>query len=344
MASSISTLSRQVLIGDDESIPSLPEVPNARLEDSPDSLPASKSKREATQAERIQRARAAEQDGRSSQLEIELPLSSRYRLSFRLWNEECGVVWDFPSLFERSQGLSTFVRRVSDVAEFSYESQILHYVPLSLTPRRGYWTPDGMEPSKKMAKEKTGEAHPTPRYYYEESDLPYVYPSNLLNSDFTTFQPAVHFVTYIPVPERPLHTLLSSGSPSRLNSFLIPQTGAFTILNLRNQSREMLECQGDQSSPGLCQCQLPQDAAAHLSALFIQQFRQLLDIPSAHSLFQNAIDSELDPYSTSDQKPSIFIVPSGNLRLWELDRLVRKRVHQYYMSAAATLQVCHHTC
>ncbi|CAO3663120.1 unnamed protein product [Rhizopus microsporus] len=111
--------------------------------------------------------------------------------------------------------LNPFLQQISELSNFSINSQIQNYAPLSLKPKY---------------KERIGK----PSYYYfEPQHLPHFVNSAEWNLASTvTSSPNINFILYIPSQEEaPLRIHDTKGQPLLTNSFLIPRWGGIVIKN-----------------------------------------------------------------------------------------------------------------
>ena len=290
--------------------------------------------------------------------EVEVPISPSYRISFSLWNEGCGNSWNFSSIF--SSYLFPFLSLINQTARLSFQSQVLHYVPLS--------TPFSFSIPSISPSSNTTQSRPNDIFFYEEASLPNIYPSDLLFEDFSHYEPTIHLVAYIP-SLRHLYILLddssftstshSSLSPekflsrlSRTNSFILSKKGGFSIMNPPSTSSLNDSLRNLSSSPNCCRCPLNKELLHSISSLFISQLRILfgLEFPSSlpsqpflssHSLFFNVsilrdiIRANPNQFTSNT---STTKMKSPFLSLWELDNLSRKRTIDYFFR---TLSIIH---
>ncbi|CEI98339.1 hypothetical protein RMCBS344292_12448 [Rhizopus microsporus] len=111
--------------------------------------------------------------------------------------------------------LNPFLQQISELSNFSINSQIQNYAPLSLKPKY---------------KERIGK----PSYYYfEPQHLPHFVNSAEWNLASTvTSSPNINFILYIPSQEEaPLRIHDTKGQLLLTNSFLIPRWGGIVIKN-----------------------------------------------------------------------------------------------------------------
>ncbi|KFM69763.1 GPI transamidase component PIG-S, partial [Stegodyphus mimosarum] len=129
-----------------------------------------------------------------------------------------------------------------------------------------------------------------------------------LGSD-TSVDSNLNFVVYIPTKEQtPLQIYDSKGQPISSYAFLLPQWGGFLMYN----------CPVPENSS------LPHSVNLDVHAMmevFLSQLRLLLGLPEMDSL--------------SDEKCQVL--PSSNIRKWEVDFLLRKNSQEYLSSAISSL-------
>ncbi|KAF2076190.1 hypothetical protein CYY_002490 [Polysphondylium violaceum] len=139
----------------------------------------------------------------------EVKTSTEYCLSFTLLNADPSDLipkWDFPYLSSRY--LSPFLEEISDIANFTIQSKILHYASLMKPP---------------LVDSKTNSKY-IPATLLSE----YINPNEWkLDSTFNN-QPTLNFIIYIPAKYQ---TPLYIRSEKNSNSFLIPQWGGIIIHN-----------------------------------------------------------------------------------------------------------------
>jgi len=183
----------------------------------------------------------------SQESSIALRPSPEYRLSFSLLNSdpvETSVHWDFEKAF--SKYLSSFLKELSVVANFTIDSQIIQFASL-------------IQPPEFDEKSKT--------HFLRSSSLPHFVNPYEWKLDFTdtkTF-PMLNFILYIPSKDQnPLKIKLEDGQFSKTNAFTIPQWGGIVIFNPAKNSGNL---------------QLGDSDLLPAMQLFVAQLRELLGIP-----------------------------------------------------------------
>ncbi|KAI9308809.1 phosphatidylinositol-glycan biosynthesis class S protein [Cunninghamella echinulata] len=142
--------------------------------------------------------------------------SSRYQVTISLMNDNpksLAVDWDIRGAVKSY--LYPLLKELSDVSNFTVDSQIQNYAPLSQTPRY---------------MERIGKPD---YFYFTPEQLPHFVNSadwNLASS--ISSYPTINFILYIPSDNvTPLRIHDSHGKPLLSNSFLIPRWGGVTIKN-----------------------------------------------------------------------------------------------------------------
>ncbi|KAI8997638.1 phosphatidylinositol-glycan biosynthesis class S protein [Pilobolus umbonatus] len=142
--------------------------------------------------------------------------SSQYETIFSLMNnnpENLKLDWDIhDSIYTY---LAPFLKEIDAVYNFTIDSQIQNYAPLSLQPK---YKDRGNKPGY---------------HYFESQDLPHFINSAEWNLASTiTSYPSINFILYVPTKEEgPLYIHDSRGQLLSTNAFLIPRWGGIVIKN-----------------------------------------------------------------------------------------------------------------
>jgi len=180
--------------------------------------------------------------------------ATQYRISVSLLNSnpfDFIPVWNFEE--DLNVYLQPFIDRISRVADFTYDSQVIQFATLSKAPLY----------DKQQKK-----------YYLASNSLPtFINPTEWkLDLTDSTTQPLLNFIVFIPGRnETPLH-IVSSVTPSIVysatDSFTIPQWGGVIIFNPSL----------DNSTKQTNQIYFSKQNTQRIMQLFIGQLRELLGI------------------------------------------------------------------
>ncbi|KAI8981885.1 phosphatidylinositol-glycan biosynthesis class S protein [Mycotypha africana] len=145
-----------------------------------------------------------------------LQYSSKYETTFSLMNnnpENVKMDWDIREAVD--QYLQPFLNEISVVSNFTINSQIQNYAPLTLKPNY---------------REITGKPN---YYYFQPQHLPHFVNSAEWNLASTiTSHLSINFILYVPSQEEsPLRIHDSKDQPLRTNAFLVPRWGGIVIKN-----------------------------------------------------------------------------------------------------------------
>eukprot|EP01130_Rhizamoeba_saxonica_P015623 TRINITY_DN7058_c0_g1_i1.p1 TRINITY_DN7058_c0_g1~~TRINITY_DN7058_c0_g1_i1.p1 ORF type:complete len:494 (+),score=93.36 TRINITY_DN7058_c0_g1_i1:61-1482(+) len=147
---------------------------------------------------------------------IKTKYSPEYQLSFNLLNADPSSNsirdWEFSKMQEAY--LNQIIEKLSPVADFNIESQVLYYSSLSMDPI--------FEPEDNY-------------YYFTKEMLPYFIDQNTWNIEFTAFSETeyLNFITYIPTSET--HPMFIKTDKVNKNAFIIPQWGGVYIKNIGSE-------------------------------------------------------------------------------------------------------------
>ncbi|TYZ65746.1 hypothetical protein PybrP1_003095 [[Pythium] brassicae (nom. inval.)] len=224
----------------------------------------------------------------------------RYRLQFALLKENAQLAWRWPfanALFPRFLG--RFVAKVSVLANFTVESEVLHYARLA---KEIHATSDGSA------------------FYVKADDLKQFKSANdfLTSTVLDDREQVLHFMAALPALEHSPLGIQASDEPGRLASaFEIPGWGGVAILN----TTRLLSGRAE-------------DAALEVKKLmgvFLTQLRTLLGAPSFHERQRAAAR---DPRAKLVFLPS----PRDGIADWEIDVIARARFKHYLRASITTLQ------
>lgn len=142
--------------------------------------------------------------------------SSQYETTFSLMNnnpENMKMDWEIREAVKTY--LAPFLKQVAVVSNFTIDSQIQNYAPLSLKPK---------------FKQREGKPN---YYYFEPRHLPHFVNSAEWNLASTiTSYPSINFILYVPSQEEaPLRIHDSKDQPLLTSAFLIPRWGGIVIKN-----------------------------------------------------------------------------------------------------------------
>ncbi|KAL9548368.1 hypothetical protein MBANPS3_005714 [Mucor bainieri] len=245
--------------------------------------------------------------------------SSQYETTFSLMNnnpENMKMDWEIRDAVNAY--LSPFLKEVSVLSNFTIDSQIQNYAPLSLKPHY---------------KERVGK----PSYYYfEPQHLPHFVNSAEWNLASTiTSYPSINFVLYVPsAEEAPLRIHNSKGSPTSqfshltctdiqntgqpllTSAFLIPRWGGIVIKNPPKAATEEYTFTKKDLQP--------------IMKIFISQLRSLIGV---HDL-QNSISNKFPANYHVVVEPAT----KYGITTLEKDNLIRSRTLENVVNTISTLK------
>ncbi|KAI9475852.1 MAG: phosphatidylinositol-glycan biosynthesis class S protein [Benjaminiella poitrasii] len=230
-----------------------------------------------------------------------LKYSSQYEVIFSLMNnnpENMKIDWDIREAINAY--LQPFLKEVSIIFNFTIDSQIQNYAPLSLTPEY-----------------KERENKPN-YYYFEPQHLPHFINSAEWNLASTiTSYPSIHFVLYVPSEEEsPLRIHDSNGQPLLTNAFLVPRWGGIVIKNPPKAATEEYRFTKKDLQP--------------IIKIFISQLRSLIGV---HELEDNLIGQ-----FPSDFEVTFELATKTGITTLEKDGLIRARTLENVANTISTLK------
>ncbi|KAI0763472.1 phosphatidylinositol-glycan biosynthesis class S protein-domain-containing protein [Trametes elegans] len=143
--------------------------------------------------------------------------SPRYRLAFTLLNEDAAsgkaaMTWNVQDAIQCHLG--PLLGKLSDLHNFTIESQVQFHAPLAFQPR----------PIQHDGKDAHGLTH--------EDLTVFINSAEWTLSSSVSNDPVIHLVLFIPSTKNsPLHILDQQGSVHPSNAFLLPQWGGIVLLN-----------------------------------------------------------------------------------------------------------------
>ncbi|KAL7308374.1 GPI transamidase component [Mucor circinelloides] len=227
--------------------------------------------------------------------------SSQYETTFSLMNnnpENMKMDWEIRDAVNAY--LSLFLKEVSVVSNFTIDSQIQNYAPLSLKP---------------LYKERVGK----PSYYYfEPQHLPHFVNSAEWNLASTiTSYPSINFVLYVPsAEEAPLRIHDSKGQPLLTSAFLIPRWGGIVIKNPPKAATEEYTFTKKDLQP--------------IMKIFISQLRSLIGVHDLQSSISNKFPANYHVMFEPATKSGITTL--------EKDNLIRSRTLENVVNTISTLK------
>lgn len=227
--------------------------------------------------------------------------SSQYETTFSLMNnnpEHMKMDWEIRDAVNAY--LSSFLKEVSVVSNFTIDSQIQNYAPLSLKPHY---------------KERVGK----PSYYYfEPQHLPHFVNSAEWNLASTiTSYPSINFVLYVPsAEEAPLRIHDSKGQPLLTSAFLIPRWGGIVIKNPPKAATEEYTFTKKDLQP--------------IMKIFISQLRSLIGV---HDLQNNIFNKFPANYHVTFEPAT-----TSGITTLEKDNLIRSRTLENVVNTISTLK------
>ncbi|KAI8081673.1 phosphatidylinositol-glycan biosynthesis class S protein [Halteromyces radiatus] len=227
--------------------------------------------------------------------------SSRYQITFSLMNNNprfMAIDWDIRDAAKRY--LYPLLNELSDVSNFTVDSQIQNYAPLSQSPHY-------MEREKK------------PNYYYfKPEQLPHFVNSadwNLASS--ISSYPTINFILYVPSADvTPLRIHDQQGHPLLSNSFLIPRWGGVTIKNPPKYIESKYSITKSDLKP--------------IMKIFISQLRGLMGIQDISSSAAKLLPSNLNT--------TFMLSTQTGITTLEKDNLIRRRTMENMINAISTLR------
>ncbi|KAH9962892.1 phosphatidylinositol-glycan biosynthesis class S protein-domain-containing protein [Russula dissimulans] len=144
--------------------------------------------------------------------------SPRYRLAFTLLNEDAAagravVGWDVAEMISR--WIAPVLKQMSELHNFTIESQIRFYAPLAFEP---LVLSNGQDVLHGLTQENL-------KVFVNSAE--WTLASGVSND------PVLHFVVFVPsISRTPLRILDDSSQPISSNSFVLPQWGGIVLLNL----------------------------------------------------------------------------------------------------------------
>ncbi|KAG2206584.1 hypothetical protein INT46_002839 [Mucor plumbeus] len=227
--------------------------------------------------------------------------SSQYETTFSLMNnnpENMKMDWEIRDAI--NSYLSLFLKEVSVVSNFTIDSQIQNYAPLSLKP---------------SFKERVGKPN---YYYFEPQHLPHFVNSAEWNLASTiTSYPSINFILYVPsADEAPLRIHDSKGQPLLTSAFLIPRWGGIVIKNTPKSAIDEYTFTKKDLQP--------------IMKIFISQLRSLIGIHDLQSNISNKFPANYQVTFEPATKSGITTL--------EKDNLIRSRTLENVVNTISTLK------
>ncbi|CAO3625978.1 unnamed protein product [Cunninghamella blakesleeana] len=229
--------------------------------------------------------------------------SSRYQVTISLMNDNpkaLTVDWNIRDAIKTY--LHPLLKELSDVSNFTVDSQIQNYAPLSQTP---YY------------KEREGKPN---YFYFTPEQLPHFVNSadwNLASS--ISSYPTINFILYIPSENiKPLRLHDSHGNPLLSNSFLIPRWGGVTIKNPPANTT---------SKP---QYSMTKADLQPIMKIFVSQLRSLVGI-------QDVKSSSALHLLPSNYNVTFKLSTQSGITTLEKDNLIRQRIMENIVNSISTL-------
>ncbi|KAI8075117.1 phosphatidylinositol-glycan biosynthesis class S protein [Gongronella butleri] len=228
--------------------------------------------------------------------------SSQYQITFSLMNnnpQSLSTEWDIRHAI--NQYMSPLLHELKDLSNFTVDSQIQNYAPLSQKPHY---------------KERVNR----PNYhYFDPEQLPHFINSadwNLASS--ISLHPVINFILYIPsAEETPLRIHDAQGNPLLSNSFLIPRWGGVSIKN------------PPKSALAAGHFAIAKTDLQPIMKIFVSQVRSLMGIQDA-----GATTTGLP----SNINMTFLLAPQTGITTFERDNLIRRRTMENVINAIATLR------
>ncbi|OSD05225.1 hypothetical protein PYCCODRAFT_1432983 [Trametes coccinea BRFM310] len=196
--------------------------------------------------------------------------SPRYRLAFTLLNEDAAsgnaaMAWEVQAAIQGHIG--PLLEKLSDLHNFTIESQVQFHAPLAFEPRLVQHEGRGVH----------GLTH--------EDLTVFINSAEWTLSSSVSNDPVIHFVLFVPSAKNsPLHILDQQGSIHPSNAFLLPQWGGIVLLN------------PSQGSP------IPRLSTSDLSPIFNTFAHQLLTLLGVPGLPPN-VRAARRPDSPAQREP-----------------------------------------
>ncbi|KAI9267737.1 phosphatidylinositol-glycan biosynthesis class S protein [Helicostylum pulchrum] len=230
-----------------------------------------------------------------------LKYSSQYETTFSLMNnnpENKRIDWEIREAVQSY--LTPFLKEVSVVSNFTIDSQIQNYAPLSLKPKY---------------KEREGRPN---YYYFEPRHLPHFVNSAEWNLASTiTSYPSINFILYVPSQEEsPLRIHDSKDQPLLTSAFLIPRWGGITIKNPPKTSEQEYRFTKKDLQP--------------IMKIFISQLRSLIGIQDLETNIYQKLPSGYQVTFEPATKTGITVL--------EKDNLIRMRTLENVVNTISTLK------
>ncbi|KAI7895070.1 phosphatidylinositol-glycan biosynthesis class S protein [Mucor mucedo] len=228
-----------------------------------------------------------------------LKYSSQYETTFSLMNnnpDHMKMDWDIRDAVKTY--LTPFLKEVAVVSNFTIDSQIQNYAPLSLRP-----------------KFKQRENRPS-YYYFEPRDLPHFVNSAEWNLASTiTSYPSINFILYVPLQEEaPLRIHDSQGNPLLTSAFLIPRWGGVVIKNPPKAATDEYRFTKKDLQP--------------IIKIFISQLRSLIGIH----------DLQTKQFPTAEYDVTFEPASKTGITTLEKDNLIRSRTLENVVNTISTLK------
>ncbi|EIM89154.1 uncharacterized protein STEHIDRAFT_53681 [Stereum hirsutum FP-91666 SS1] len=232
--------------------------------------------------------------------------SPRYRLAFTFLNEDAAdgnavVGWEVEKSI--SHHLSSILDQLSELYNFTIESQIRFHAPLAFEPQA-------------VANSDGNEVHGlTP-----EDLTVFVNSAEWTLSSSVSNDPVLHFVLFMPSARHsPLRILDAKNNPTSSNAFILPQWGGIMIFNLPIQST---------TNTTSAQLHLTTHTLTPAFQTFKTQLLALLGVP--------ALPPSIQIQSHAQQQVKGVGI-NNELTDWQLDALYRMRAQENAVSSKETL-------
>ncbi|KAE9037087.1 hypothetical protein PR002_g6743 [Phytophthora rubi] len=234
-----------------------------------------------------------------------------YRLQFSLLKENPTTPWNenLQTLVDRYLG--KFVQKVGAVANFTVETQVVHYA--------------------RLAKEVTPSADGT-KFYLNAEDLKQFKSANdfLDASVLGDGEQVLHFMAALPDPAHaPLFIRPDGQEESSATSFELPGWGVAVILNPHALNGKP---SGEKEVAALA-AKTKERELQRVMGLFVSEFRTLLGVPSF-----TRRQREEDAASSNRRRLQFLSSPADGIADWELDVVMRDRFTKLMQTAIETLQ------
>ncbi|ORX50945.1 hypothetical protein DM01DRAFT_1308060 [Hesseltinella vesiculosa] len=229
--------------------------------------------------------------------------SSKYQITFSLMNnnpQSVSVEWEIRQAI--NSYLTPLLHELSDLSNFTVDSQIQNYAPLSQTPH---------------FKERAN----LPSYFYfnPEQLSHFVNTADWNLASSISLYPIINFILYIPsADETPLRIHDTHGQPLLSNAFLIPRWGG---VNVKNPPKSALD---------LGRFTITRADLQPIMKIFVSQLRSLMGIQDATASTVAALPPSINMTFT--------LAPHTGVTTFEKDNLVRRRTMENVINAIATLR------